>query len=61
MNIYDVLIILIVTIITILCLRKLINNYKCMNKGGGCAGCALSGNCHKEQCKIKTIKKDIKI
>lgn len=58
MNIVDLVIIGIVLIFLVLAIRKLIDNYKCIDKGGGCAGCALSGNCHKEQLKMKTTKRE---
>ncbi len=49
MNAVDLIIIAVCLFLFILALRKIINNFKCMNKGAGCAGCALSGMCHKEE------------
>lgn len=57
MNIADIVIIVIVVILFLVAIRKLYVNFKCMNKGGGCAGCTLSGNCHKQLQKQKQVHK----
>lgn len=53
MNIFDILIIIIVTIVFLLAVKKIYSNYQCAKAKNICSGCALSGNCFKEDMRFK--------